>query len=59
MSERARPDYFLFTIVMILVGIGLVMIFSTSGIMAQEKFGDRYYFLKKQFAWLVIGLFAT
>ncbi len=59
MDERNAPDYFLFTVIMILAGIGIIMIFSTSGIMALEKFNDKYFFLKRQSLWLLIGITAS
>ncbi len=40
-----------------LVSIGLVMLFSTSAY-ARDAHGDAYYFLKRQGAWLVIGMVA-
>ena len=40
-----------------LVGIGLVMLFSTSAY-AHDAHGDAYYFLKRQGAWLAIGIVA-
>ncbi len=40
-----------------LVSVGLVMLFSTSAY-AHDAHGDAYYFLKRQGAWLVIGVFA-
>ena len=58
MDEQRTPDYLLFTMVMILSGVGIVMIFSTSGIVALEKFGDKYFFLKRQFVWLIISTMA-
>lgn len=35
-------------VVLGLVGIGIVMVYSTSAILAGERFGDPYYFLKRQ-----------
>ena len=32
------------------------MIFSTTPIIAREKFGDSFHFFKKQLLWLVLGL---
>ncbi len=49
----ARMVLFL-TIVLIAVGIG--MIYSASAVMAQKKFGDSAYFLKRQMLWLAVGM---
>lgn len=46
----------IFLAVLSLVAIGIVMIYSTSAIYADEKFHDSYYFLKRQLTWLAIGL---
>ena len=39
-----------------LVSFGLVMIYSSSSILAMEKYGDEYYFLKKQMIFAVVGV---
>lgn len=46
----------IFIVVLLLVAIGIVMIYSTSAIYADEKFHDSYYFLKRQVLWFLIGL---
>ncbi len=47
----------LFIIVMLLVSIGIVMIYSTSAIYANEKMHDSLYFLKRHMVYLAAGLF--
>ncbi len=42
--------------VLCLVGFSLVMVYSTTGIVAQEKYGDALYFLKRQVAAVGMGL---
>ncbi len=49
-------DYVLFLTTLLLVALGLVMIFSASGVLAKEKFGDTTYFLKKELFAAVIGI---
>jgi cell division protein FtsW len=49
-------DRLLFTAVLILVGLGVVMVYSASAIRAQERFGDPAFFLKKQILWALIGV---
>lgn len=53
---RGEYDKLLFTVTLILVGLGIIMIYSASAIRAQEQFGDAAFFLKRQVAWTVIGL---
>jgi cell division protein FtsW len=53
---QGEYDKVLFTITLILVGLGILMVYSASAIRAQENFGDPVFFLKRQVAWAVIGL---
>jgi cell division protein FtsW len=46
----------LFMIVVVLAAIGVVMIYSTSAIYANEKMGDSLYFLKRHLLYLLVGL---
>jgi len=48
----------LFTVTMLLVFVGLVMVFSASAVMARERFGSPYAFLSKQLVWAAAGLVA-
>ena len=45
----------LFFTTTVLVFIGLVMVFSSSGVYAMEKYNDAYYFLKRQMVWVALG----
>jgi len=50
------------TIVLCLISIGIVIIYSSSGVYALQELGDKTYFLKKHLIFLLIGLvlvFAT
>jgi len=58
MAKRVSVDRWLFTVTMLLVFIGLVMVFSASAVMAKERFGSAYGFLEKQFVWAVAGIIA-
>jgi cell division protein FtsW len=44
--------------VLFLVGIGIVMVFSSSSALALKKFGSEYYFLQKQAVFALVGLCA-
>ena len=59
-SEAGRPpaDRLLLLVTLVLVGLGIVMIYSASAIRAQERFGDPAFFLKKQLVFAVLGLLA-
>ncbi|PYX90356.1 MAG: putative lipid II flippase FtsW [Acidobacteria bacterium] len=58
MAKRISVDKTLFTVTLLLVFVGLVMVFSASAVMAQERFGSPYTFLIKQIIWAVAGLVA-
>ena len=55
MKGRSRIDFILLILALALVGIGIVMVYSTSAIIAGDRFGDPYYFLKRQGLYAGIG----
>jgi cell division protein FtsW len=58
MAKRVSVDSWLFTVTLILVFLGLVMVFSASAVMAKERYGSGYYFLLRQVGWAVGGILA-
>src|SRR3989338_5530706 len=54
-STQESFDIYLFFTTLLLVLIGIMMIFSSSAILAKEKYGDTYYFLKKELVFFIIG----
>ncbi|MGO4530860.1 putative lipid II flippase FtsW [Paenibacillus sp. 2TAF8] len=59
-TKRGTPDFQLLILTLLLVGFGLVMVFSSSSsiAIASESFNnDALYFTKKQLMWAIIGLF--
>lgn len=42
--------------VLALTGLGVIMIYSASAVIAETRFGDPYYFLKRQLVWVALGL---
>lgn len=48
-------DWGVFVIVMLLLSIGLVMVLSASGIVAEARFGDKYFFFKRQLVYAGLG----
>ena len=55
MAKRVSIDRWLFGVTLVLVFIGLVMIFSASAVMANERFGSAYFFLLRQALWATAG----
>src|SRR3984893_3720139 len=58
MAKRVSVDSWLFTVTLILVFLGLVMVFSASAVMAKERYGSGYYFLLRQVGWAASGIVA-
>ncbi len=58
MAKRVSVDGWLFTVTLILVFLGLVMVFSASAVMAKERYGSGYFFLFRQVGWAATGIAA-
>ncbi len=56
MKAKRRFDFILLIVTLALVSIGIIMVYSTSAILAGDRFGDPYYFLKRQLLFAGIGL---
>lgn len=55
--ERLRNyDLTILVAALALVGIGIVMTYSASCVMAQERFGDAFHFLRRQAVFAVVGV---
>jgi cell division protein FtsW len=57
MKAERHTDFFLLFSVLTLLGLGIVMVYSASFVLAGQRFGDPYFFLKKQAVAATIGLF--
>ena len=58
MAKRVSVDRWLFTVSLLLVFLGLVMVFSASAVMAKERYHSGYFFLFRQLGWAVAGFIA-
>ena len=58
MAQRVRTDWVLFWVVIVLVCFGLVMVYSASSVVAQQKFGSSLYYIYRQLAWAAVGFAA-
>lgn len=54
-GAQGRPDWWLLAVTAVLVIIGLMMVFSASGILAERMRADTYYFFKRQLLFTLIG----
>ncbi|MFO8031919.1 MAG: putative lipid II flippase FtsW [Desulfohalobiaceae bacterium] len=59
-KEKAKQgtelDWGLLAPVLVLMGLGLIMVLSASGIMAERMYGSKYYFFQKQLIFSLLGL---
>src|SRR5574338_488772 len=55
-AKRVAMDPTLLAVTLILSLVGLVMVFSASAVVAGNRFHDPWYYLKRQMAWMVVGL---
>jgi cell division protein FtsW len=58
MAKRVGVDKWLFGVILLLVLFGLVMVFSTSAVMAKATVGSPYAYVTKQAGWALLGLIA-
>jgi cell division protein FtsW len=58
MPQRLKTDRFLFGAVLVLVVLGLVMIYSASSVTANLRYQNPYYFLLRQFVWIIPAVLA-
>ena len=52
---RTHVDYPLLICTILLVGIGLTMVYSASAVLATEKFGEGYFYIKRMLCYAVVG----
>lgn len=55
---RTRVDLPLLFAVLALMALGVVMVYSSSWVVAEERFGDELYYLKRQTLFAGLGVFA-
>ena len=55
-KQKSGYDLVLLLTTLTLVGIGLIMLYSSSSIIAEQRFGDSLYFLKRQIVFVFLGL---
>lgn len=55
MSPKRAPDFWLFTLAIVLLVIGVLMVFDASYARAGER-GDSHYFMKRQVLFALVGL---
>src|ERR1700741_277376 len=58
MARKLNSDKGLFFTTVLLVCVGVVMVYSASAQLAEDRYGSPYVFLTKQLMWGVLGLSA-
>ena len=56
MAKKLSSDSSLFAVTVAMLGVGLVMVWSASSVLAQEAHGNAYHFLVRQVVWAAVGL---
>lgn len=54
-GKEGNIDIMLLTLTAVLVCFGLIMVYSSSGILAMKSYGDSYLFIKRQLVWAMLG----
>jgi cell division protein FtsW len=56
MARKLKSDRILFLTTILLVAVSIVMVYSASAVMADERFGQPYFFLTKQLMFATLGV---
>ncbi len=54
-NKKNQIDLYILIPVLFLIFIGIIMVFSSSGIFARQRFNDEYFFLKRQIFFASVG----
>ncbi len=55
---RSAPDAMMMISTLLLLGIGIVMVYSASAVLAFHDYGDYFYYLKRQLIFAALGVIA-
>lgn len=58
MTQKHQLDVPLLVAVMLLTLFGLVMVYDASAAQAFQNYQDKYFFIKQQFIWVILGILA-
>jgi cell division protein FtsW len=59
MVKDYKIDKMLIIVTALLIMFGLIMVYSSTMILAKEKYDDSFHFLKRQVLWMILGIFAA
>ncbi|TYP77954.1 stage V sporulation protein E [Paenibacillus methanolicus] len=55
-KARSAPDVWMIVSIFLILALGLVMVYSASAVLAFHEFGDRFYYVKRQSLFAVLGI---
>lgn len=55
---KSNPDWLIIISTLILLGIGVIMVYSASAVLAYREVGDWYYYAKRQLFFALLGVIA-
>lgn len=56
--KKGPPDFIIFITTLTLLGIGLIMVYSSSSYAAFVRYGNEFFFFRRQLLWALIGIIA-
>jgi len=56
MARKLQSDKWMFLATLALICVSVVMVYSASAVMAEERFGQPYLFVTKQVLWVTLGV---
>lgn len=57
-KNRTAPDAVIMISTFLILGIGIIMVYSASAVLAFHDYGDSFYYLKRQLLFAVLGIVA-
>lgn len=55
---RNAPDFVIILCTLLILGIGIIMVYSASAVMSYQEQGDWYYYTKRQLLFAILGIMA-
>ena len=56
MAVQLKTDKTLFTTVLATVSFGILILYSTSSVLAQSKHLSQWHYVGRQFLWMLVGI---
>jgi cell division protein FtsW len=53
---KSYPDTLIIITTLLLLGIGVVIVYSASAVLSAQKFDDQFFYAKRQLMWAVLGI---